>query len=255
MPRLPRKNLNGSYFHIIVQGINKEYIFKTTNLKESYKNLFKKNLSKTNITVLAYCIMDNHAHILLHTNEVCQLTKLMQKTNTSYAKLYNKLNNRAGYVFRDRYYLQTILDISQLFNCIVYIHNNPIKANIVSKPSDYIYSSYKEYIGRKDLITTKSIELVFGKDNDYNDIFKRIHNRNNIEDIMDIKEEPIKSNKIIENFIISKNTTLQQIINNEYIFCDLLLELRHRGGLSLRDMSKIFNIDKNKLNKIINKKL
>lgn len=94
MPRLPRKNLNGSFFHIIVQGINKEYIFKNTNLKKLYKNLFKKNLSETNITVLAYSIMDNHAHILLHTNQISELTKLMQKTNTSYAKLYNKLNNR-----------------------------------------------------------------------------------------------------------------------------------------------------------------
>ena len=81
-------------FHIIVQGINKEYIFKNTNLKKLYKNLFKKNLSETNITVLAYSIMDNHAHILLHTNQISELTKLMQKTNTSYAKLYNKLNNR-----------------------------------------------------------------------------------------------------------------------------------------------------------------
>ena len=255
MPRLPRKNLNGSFFHIIVQGINKEYIFKNTNFKKLYKNLFKKNLAETNITVLAYCIMDNHAHILLHTNQIIELTKLMQKTNTSYAKLYNKLNNRVGYVFRDRYFSQMISDISQLFNCVAYIHNNPVKASIVSKPIDYIYSSYKEYIDKKDLITDKSIELVFGKNNNYKDIFKTIHNRTNIDDIMDIKEEPKNSDEVIKKFINKRNITLEALTNNENIFCDLLLELRHSSNLSLRDMSKIFNIDKNKLNKIINKKL
>ena len=255
MPRLARKNLNGSYFHIIVQGINKEYIFENNQLKESYKNLFKKNLDKTNITLLAYCIMDNHAHILLHTAETSQLTKLMQKTNTSYAKLYNKLKNRVGYVFRDRYYIQPILNHSQLLNCISYIHNNPIKANIITDLLKYTYSSYKEYIGKKDLITQKSIKLIFGDIIDYKDIFYRLHKKNNIEDIIDIKEEPVESSKIIKDFTSKKNIPLKELISNEDLFCDLLLDLRHKGRLSLRQMSKIFNIDKNKLNKIINKKL
>lgn len=148
-----------------------------------------------------------------------------------------------------------ISDISQLFNCIAYIHNNPVKASIVSNPVDYIYSSYKEYIDKKDLITHKSIELVFGKTNNYKDIFKTIHNITNIENIMDIREDPKNSNEVIKNFINNRNVTLEELTNNEDIFCDLLLELRHSSNLSLRDMSKIFNIDKNKLNKIINKKL
>lgn len=255
MSRLPRKNIESAFCHIIVQGINREYIFQKDECKQAYKNIFKKNLKETNIKVLAYCIMDNHIHILVYVKEISELIKVMRRTNTSYAKLYNKMKNRVGYVFRDRYYTQMILTEKQLKNCIVYIHNNPIKANIVNKQEKYMYSSYREYIGKKDLITTDSIKLVFGSLENYNKIFERIHNELQIEDIMDIKEEYVKSNKIISEFTYKNNKTIEDVINNEDEFCELLLRLRHDGGLSLRKMSDIFKINKDRLNRMINKKL
>ena len=255
MPRIARKNLSSSYMHIIVQGINKEYIFSDNHLKDAYKSILKKNLSKTNINILAYCIMNNHAHILVHSTNIQEITKLMQKTNTSYAKLYNKNKQRVGYVFRNRYYSQMILDKNHLYNCIAYIHNNPVKANIVNKLSSYLYSSYSEYLGNKDLITETSIKLAFDNINNYIETFKQIHKNENIEDIIDVMDEIKESSQIIENFLSKYHKTLQEIINDNNIFSELLLQLRHLSGLSLRDLSKIFNINKDKLNKIINKNL
>ena len=72
------------------------------------------------------------------------------------------IQKRVGYVFRDRYYVQIITTVEQLWNCIAYIHNNPVKAEIVEKPENYNFSSYKEYKCIQDLITEESIELVFG---------------------------------------------------------------------------------------------
>lgn len=100
MPRLARKNLRSNYLHIIVQGIDRKYIFNSDRLKKEYKSILKRNLNKTNINMLAYCIMDNHAHMLIYSEKIEEITKLMQRTNTSYVRLYN----RVGYVFRDRYY-------------------------------------------------------------------------------------------------------------------------------------------------------
>lgn len=254
MPRSARKYLKNPYIHIIVQGINKEYIFKENSHKTSYKTILKKNLVQTNINILAYCIMDNHVHILAHSDEVKEITKLMQKTNTSYAKLYNKKHNRVGYVFRDRYYTQMILSKNHLYNCIVYIHNNPVKANIVKDKSDYLYSSYLEYLGQKELITRKSIELVFDSKEDYLEIFNQIHQRTEIEDVADIQE--LKTvNEVIDEFVVQNNKSLEQIKLNEILFSKLLMKLRHSAAISLRGMSKIFNINKDKLNKIINKSI
>ena len=256
MPRMARKNLETYYYHVIVQGINKEYIFEKKSLKETYIDILKRNISDKKIEFISYCIMDNHAHMLIYTEDIDYLKKFMQKCNTSYAKLYNKANNRVGYVFRDRYFTQMILNQKQLYNCIAYIHYNPVKANIVKTLKDYKYSSYQEYIGKTEkLITKDGITLAFGSANDYQDIFKEIHCKKDIEDIADVNEVILTGEQIINNYIYEKNKSIDEIVCNPNEFCELLLQLRHKGNLSLRDMSKIFNINKDKLNKIINLKM
>lgn len=177
MARVARKDLESNYLHITIQGINKEYIFQDNNLKDAYLNILKKNLKETEISILAYCIMDNHAHFLVHCENIKEVSKFMQKNNTSFAILYNKLNNRVGYVFRNRYSTQMILSEVQLFTCLAYIHNNPVKAHIVDNPKKYLYSSYLQYLNPKELITEKSIKLVFGSSENYIDIFNKIHKK------------------------------------------------------------------------------
>lgn len=254
MPRLARKNLESPYCHVIVQGINREYIFKDNNMKDAYKNILKKNLEETNVEILAYCIMDNHVHLLMYSDKPENMTKLMHKTNTSFAKLYNKVNNRVGYVYRGRYYVQQIKTEEQLYNCMVYIHRNPIKANIVLKMKDYKYSSYREFYGIKDVITSNGIKLVFGSSINYIDEFREIHKNREIENVAEIIIEK-DAEKVINDFMEKHDKKIEEITKNEELFNKLLLELRHVSKSTLVDMEKIFNISKNKLNKIINKKL
>lgn len=256
MPRMARKDLESNYLHIIVQGINREYIFEDNNLKEAYKNILKKNIKEKNITVLAYCIMDNHAHILVYGECIKEISKLMQETNTSYAKLYNNVNKRVGYVFRDRYYTQMILTETQLLNCLVYIHNNPVKANIVNKPDKYKYSSYLEYIKPKSLINKESIKIVFGSNKKYIETFKQIHKYNDLEDeIIDIYEDEKNYEKTINEYMKKYNKNIQEIKEDEKVFGKLLIELKYKDRMSLRDIGNVFNISKDKVYRAIKKNI
>ena len=81
----------------------------------------------------------------------------MQKVNGNYARYYNYMENRGGYVFRDRFKSQPIMSKKQLYNCIRYIHLNPVKAKMVDKPEKYKYSSYKDY--KKRLENNNNLEL------------------------------------------------------------------------------------------------
>ena len=163
MPRQSRKNLTGEFFHLIVQGINKERIFESDKMKEAYKSLLRKNLKDTKINILAYCVMNNHVHILVHSAEKEQISIFMRKVNTGYAKLYNSLNVRVGYVFRDRYYIQMIKNYTHLFRCIVYIHNNPVKAGLVNAFSQY-----------KNLASTNKLKLTEEQQNAFEKVAKSI---------------------------------------------------------------------------------
>ena len=85
MPRIARKYLIGKVFHLMVQGLNKEYIFKKDDYKEKYRELVKDHIKEYNIKIIAYCIMNNHAHILIYSEDINKVSKFMQKINTIYA--------------------------------------------------------------------------------------------------------------------------------------------------------------------------
>lgn len=227
MARLARKDLPSPFLHIIVQGINREYIFKENKLKLIYKSMLKKNLLNTSIKILAYCIMDNHAHILMYSENINEISQVMLKTNTSYAMLYNRNNHRVGYVFRSRYYTQSILNEHHLFNCISYIHQNPSKAGIVKDFSEYKYSSYLEFLYKKDLITSESIKLIFGSSEKYIDTFNEIHKIEDIEDIKDIIEDFQDPYQVINKYLEHTSKTLQEIKQDSNLLAELLIQLRH----------------------------
>ena len=146
IPRIARQYKNASFFHIIVQGIRKEDIFRKERYINEYLKLIKKYAKDLNIKIIAYCIMNNHAHLLLETKQIEYISKMMQKVNSLYARYYNYMENgRVGYVFRDRFISEAIKNKTYLINCVKYIHNNPVKAGICNKSSDYKHSSFNIY--------------------------------------------------------------------------------------------------------------
>ncbi len=70
----------------------------------------------------------------------------MKKINVSYAMRYNLKNNSIGHVFQDRFKSQPIEDDAYLMQVVRYIHQNPLKARMVSDVSEYEWSSYKTYL-------------------------------------------------------------------------------------------------------------
>lgn len=250
MARIARENLLSLYSHIIVQGINKEYIFQTREMKEKYKNLLKKKINQCQVKLLAYCIMSNHAHMLMYLDEIKELSQLMQKVNTSYARFYNRKMNRVGFVFRDRFYTQQILSRQQLYNCLVYIHNNPVKAGIVSEPKHYKYSSYTEWINKKDLIDIKSDELIYGEENQDIEAFKKMHFNNEILDIYDIIEN-VDFNEIIVKYENNEGNEIKELIKDEQILRDVVKDLKESANLSIRQIADVLEINRPKITQII----
>ncbi len=180
----------------MIQGVNKEYIFNKNEYIENYLNIIKENKVNYNFTIMAYCIMNNHAHFLVYTENVDDLGKFMHKVNLLYAQMYNKKENRCGVLFRNRYKTEPIYERKHLLNCIKYIHNNPVKAKIVSRCDEYKYSSYTDYINNKGVAKSKILEEIFGSNCNFAELFKETVNMR----FMDIDTE---SREEINEYIIS----------------------------------------------------
>lgn len=249
MPRISRNNITSKYIHVIVQGIKKEYIFQENEYKQEYIKLLDKIVKEFASTkILAYCIMDNHAHLLIYTDEIEELSKIMSRVNTSYAIFYNKNTNRVGYVFRNRYYTQQIVNERHLFNTLVYIHKNPVKANMVEKERNYKYSSYNSYVQNK--VNKEIIKLIFNTDN-YINQFYFIHKNFSEENIIDIKEEQGKSEQKMKDIIIQfcneYNCDLDYIKKDNYLLTLLVKKVKNNSDATNKMISEYIKIGKNRI--------
>ena len=253
MPRKPRNISETQFSHVIIQGLNKDYIFAENCFKKLYLNLLDKYKQEfeSNIEILAYCIMDNHAHLLIYSPKIEILSNFMQKINTCFAKRYNAQKSHTGYVFSNRFFTQSITSETQLFNCLVYIHRNPIHANMVSHYEDYPFSSYNEFINKFDLITPTGCKLIFGTSENYLNTFKKIHEDRIIEDIIDIPEY-IEAHIIIKLFLETTRKDLETIKKDKILLKDLLVQLIGKSNLSLRKIATLLKISRNTILNLLN---
>lgn len=253
MPRVSRNSITSKYIHVITQGIDKEYIFERDSYKEKYITLFNKVSQEFNMfKSLAYCIMDNHAHFLIYLDDIRELSKIMSKINTSYGIFYNNQNDRVGYVFKNRFYTQQIVDEKHLFNTFAYIHKNPVKAGIVKKENEYNYSSYNMYV-RKN-VNKEIIKLIFGQE-DYINKFYYIHKNFSNENIIDIKEEQQKSEQEINNIIIQfckkYNCDLNNVKKDNYLLILLIKEIKNKLNVTNKMLAEYIKIGKNRITNLI----
>lgn len=254
MPRINRSNLNSLYLHVMVQGINKEKIFKNDYYKNKYLNYIVEEQKNKNVRCLVYVIINNHAHILIYYENIEDVSKLMNVVNSKFAKLYNKQNNRIGYVFRDRFKSKQIMNLKQLYNTISYIHYNPIKAGLVKNLEDYKFSSYKEFLNNKK--NTKDIKLLFQTTN-YKNTFFHIHRICEYNDILEEEGEEDYFD-VIRGFL-SKNekngiNSIMEVTKNNDLLIQLVRELRERSNLKDTEIIRILKIGKNRIYNIMNKK-
>ena len=224
MSRQSRNKVITSFFHVMTQGINKSYIFEKEQEIKHYIDIMYKINNKYNVKIIAYCIMNNHAHLLLKVQAIEDLSGFMHNLNTQYAIFYNKRNNRVGYVFRDRYKSQGIYTENQLYNCISYIFYNPVKAGICKKPENYPYSNYKE---SKFNIKEPQLE----------------------EDFIEIDEEKKSTSQIIKEYLNGED--INHIINNEEQLKKITTYLKLKKGISYRKIEKELGIGREKLRKLL----
>jgi len=231
----------------MVQGIGKEYVFPDEDCKGFYLNCLQKNKEKYPVKVIAFCVMGNHAHILLAVKNVSELSKYIQNANADYARYYNRVNKRVGYVFRGRYKSEPITSADYLFNCVAYIQNNPINAGIVEKAEDYKFTSLTNYLNGRGIVDFDEAAKYFDisaenmraimQEMTYNFIE---HDDKNYEDKDEVLSELIKR----------YNINSKQSLRDEDLVLKITREIKERSGASLREIAQMLEIARETLRKL-----
>jgi len=231
MPRQIREKGEFGTYHIIQRGNERKNLFNCDDDKTRFLDTLKKMKEKYNFTIYAYCLMDNHIHLIINDNGN-DISKIIKSINISYAYYFNKMYQRCGHLFQDRFKSELIDNDSYLLEVSRYIHNNPVKAEMVNEPSDYKWSSYNIYLG----MDKDRLELI---------------NRSKILECISEKRE--KAVKAYIEFVLNKEITEKNIMdiedqneqreNKDYIYTieearKKLIEIAKKDGIQYADLLK-----------------
>ena len=141
---------SGQYYHIYNRGANRGLIF---HVDDNYLFLLRRlneHSTKLGISVIAYCLMPNHFHFLLRQDGEFPISHLMQAVFNSYTKAFNKAFGRTGTLFEGPFEATHVDRNDYLVHLCRYIHRNPLDAGLVSNPSQWPFSNYLEWIGKRN---------------------------------------------------------------------------------------------------------
>ena len=92
----------------------------------------------------------NHVHLLLAEGSEGGVGEFMQRVGSSYVLWFNHKYERLGYLFHDRFRSEVIEAKGRVVGVMRYIHQNPLKAGMVSCCGQYVWSSYLAYLSSKE---------------------------------------------------------------------------------------------------------
>ena len=157
MPRTKRLLPIPGALHIICRGNNRQNAFKSEEDKQKYHSLLFDLKQENNIKIFHYCLMDNHLHLIVWIEEDSKLSRFMLQVNLTYFHYFRRKYGYFGHFWQNRFKSNLIGEDSYLLQCGKYIELNPVRANIVPKPEDFIFSSYNHYSkGRADRVISDS---------------------------------------------------------------------------------------------------
>lgn len=142
MPIRSQQFKKDGHYHITNRGIKKKKIFYEHADYTWFLERMIHFKTKHYIDIIGYCLMPNHFHLIAKQNIEDGLLEFISSTQLSYAKHFNSKWNKKGQLFEGRYHSESITTQSQLINTIKYLINNPLKAKLVNKPSDWPYLSF-----------------------------------------------------------------------------------------------------------------
>jgi len=148
LPRKRREWYPGAIYHVINRGNRKADIFQEASDYARFLEIVRYEQTRYEFTLHAICLMTNHVHMLIGTKND-DLSQIIQHILGRYAGEYNRKYELSGHVFQGRYTASLVRNDRYFLEVSRYIHMNPVKAQMVSDPADYLYSSYSLFVPGK----------------------------------------------------------------------------------------------------------
>lgn len=262
MARKCRKLSSTNVYHVVMRGNEKRIIFYDDHDRYTFLNILKEKREKADYSILAYCLMTNHIHLMV--DQGCStIGQVMKLINTTYAQYFNHKYQRTGHLFQDRFKSEPIENDQYLFAAIRYIHNNPVKAGICRSPIDYRWSSYQAIVCLQyDTMVDYNRILEYFGTTPTTAVEAFINFSQNESDLafIDLPDQPVSDKSIlttqcavehIQKFLrLHGYVNLEQLLKNKHLRNELITSLKNNSTLSTRILAELLQVNRNTIQRI-----
>jgi putative transposase len=146
MARPLRIEFPGAVYHVTSRGDRREPIFVDDTDRHELLEVVGQALSRFDAQMLAYCLMGNHYHFVLHTRQA-NLSKAMRQINGVHTQRFNRRHDKVGHLFQGRFKAILVDRDAYLLEVCRYVELNPVRARLAPKPESWPWSSYRAHVG------------------------------------------------------------------------------------------------------------
>ena len=139
----------GYYYHFYNRGAHRLSLFREAENYSFVLRRIKKYISQFSLSVVAYCLLPNHYHLLVRQDGQQPARLLPQRVFNSYSKAYNKRYDHTGTLFEGPSKVKAVKDESHLLHLCRCIHSNPVTHGLVTDVTAWPYSNYLEWIAER----------------------------------------------------------------------------------------------------------
>ena len=212
MPRVARIVVPGLPHHITQRGNNRQDVFFVDDDRRVYMRILKQQSQKYNLSIISYCLMTNHVHLVAIPKNRESLALAVGRTHWLYTKYINRLHNRSGHLWQNRFF-SFAMDADHFIHAARYVERNPVRARLVRLPWRYQWSSAAAHIGHSD--KSGLLNLI---------AWRNIVGRRNWQSIL---QQPEDEDQLVR--VRSQTQTGRPIVSDS-----LLSKLEHKLGRRLR---------------------
>ncbi|MGM0900614.1 MAG: REP-associated tyrosine transposase [Bacillota bacterium] len=249
--RKARKKSASGIYHVMYRGVNRQEIFHDHGDNRKFLETLQKYKNKLGLQVYAWCLMDNHVHLLLREGEE-ELGATMKRIGVSYALYYNWKYQTSGHLFQNRFHSENVENDEYFLTVIRYIHQNPVKAGMVMKVNEWSWSSCAGYYGLsyfpEGLLEPNEAFRMFSEDLTMaKEKFREFNEESNQDQCLDDspskrrrlpdEEAKLKVKEILGSTEIAQVKTLPKLERER-----VLREIKSIDGLSQRQAGRILGI-------------